>query len=82
MKRPLEWCRIVEFSLQGEWNAAVRLSLCCEQLSMTGTTKKNQGHMIPDYGLSYFFLGVASLNVHLMKIVHALCRINVVLAKP
>lgn len=38
--------------------------------------------MILGYRLSYFFLGDVSLNVHLMKTVHALCRMVVVLAKP
>lgn len=37
--------------------------------------------MILGYGLSYFFLGVVSLNVRLNKAVHALCRIIMVLAK-
>lgn len=32
-----------EFSLQGEWNAAVKLSLCCEQLSVSGTKKNPIG---------------------------------------
>lgn len=31
-----------EFSLQGEWNAAVRLSLCCEQLSVSVAKKKKK----------------------------------------
>lgn len=29
-----------EFSLQGEWNAAVKLSLRCEQLSVSEAKKK------------------------------------------
>lgn len=38
--------------------------------------------MILGYGLSYFFLGIVTLNVDLMKIVHALYRIIVGFAKP
>lgn len=29
-----------ELGLQGDWNAAVRLSLCCEQLSVSLAKKK------------------------------------------
>lgn len=31
-----------ELGLQGEWNAAVRLSLCCEQLSVSLAKKKKK----------------------------------------
>lgn len=35
-----------ELGLQGEWNAAVRLSLCCEQLSVSLAKKKKENRAI------------------------------------
>lgn len=41
-----------EFSLQGEWNAAVRLSLCCEQLSLSVAKEKKENRSIRFSGTS------------------------------
>lgn len=44
-----------ELGLQGEWNAAVRLSLCCEQLSVSlakGKKKKKENRAIGFSGTS------------------------------
>lgn len=67
----------VEFSLRGEWNAAVKLSLCCEQLSTSVAKEKNTVRPYESQLRTFLFFA-GSLNVHLIKIVHALCRIIVV----
>lgn len=51
-----------EFSLQGEWNAAVKLSLCCEQLSVSGTKKKPIGPYDSWLWTFLFFCGSCELK--------------------
>lgn len=45
-----------ELGLQGEWNAAVRLSLCCEQLSVSLAKKKKENRAISFSGTSRSWL--------------------------
>lgn len=35
-----------ELRLQGDWNAAVRLSLCCEQLSLSFAKEKKENRAV------------------------------------
>lgn len=52
------------FSLQGQWNAAVKLSLCCEQLSMSVAKKEKKKVGPYDSWLwtSLFFSGSCKLK--------------------